>query len=317
VDQNLEGKYKNLLGLKNIPNYSSIEGLIYPITPKIKSIFIDSEAITLAELDSFFSISGNVGSYLAHQTLGRFTYISIDSHKGSVIQYLQYRRPQSYGYSYSKFKLEERYLDMTRLSIENPMKTSREKFSSDILIYESDGVDLVIAEGTDVNKNALLISQTLKIGGTGILQIEDVNTFTSDVIYLLSNIFDKVWLYKPFTTNSCKIIYYFIGKGFRGRQGYYKSIINLLKSPTSGIVYPETFQEWLTKNNNNIMNNVIDNLDKIKKISNNEIVSIPRYNLYRLLVVLDLPDNTDEPIQPDWRGSTNYFDDITSSRNPA
>lgn len=289
------------------PQYPEARCLVSPFLKVPTSIFIDREGINLAILDFIFTITNYTPSILAYQALGNFTFLSLHDPTGSWIQYIQFRRPQAYGYVIGSGP-ETKYLDETRYS-----RMAEEDFQ-EIRNYETKGLDFVSAQGHNPLRETYQALYLLRIGGSYILRL---NTINQGLLYLLSMLFDEVWLYEtPLKSR------FFIGKGFRGNVGNYKQLIGELKpgkeeNDLNTIDLPQPFKDWIEKIIQQWNESERIDLERVQKLIEGQEIELVSYHLYRLLVILSLPDTTDEPMKPDYRGSQNYVDDITLSTDPS
>ena len=321
IDQFILDRLNELRSLMKRDDYLTAEKLVCPLLRVGRSIFIDQQALILTSIDLTFAISGYIPSLLAYQSLGRYTFVSINEQSGSWTQYLQFRRPQSFAYLVSSSSVQLKYLDETRIS---QVKGNSQQVIDEIKSFEPEGVDLVIGHG---NSQEMYINQvyvalsTLKTTGSFIMPITGTEQpVIASLLYILALAFDYLWLYKPALSSNCSDVRYIIAKGFRGRQGDYKTLITEVSNWQSVpriLALPEEFKQWITDSNNILTRMQIEHLEKVEKLLNDQEVEVPEYNLYRCLIILDVPDTTDEPVQPDYRGSKNYIDDVTLSTNPS
>lgn len=290
------------------PQYPEARCLVSPFLRVPTSIFIDREGINLSLLDFLFNLTNYTPSLLAYQVLGNFTYLALHDPSGSWIQYLQFRRPQSYGYVIGSGQ-ETKYLDETRYS-----RIAEEDFQ-EIKNYETKGLDFVSAQGLNPQRETYQALYLLKIGGSYVLRL---NTIDKGLIYILTMLFEEAWLYEtPLKSR------FFIGKNFRGNIGNYKQLIAELNtgkvesSRLNSIDLPPSFREWFDKIYQQWAQREKVDLEKVQKLIEGQEIELVSYHLYRLLIILSLPDTTEEPMKPDYRGSQNYVDDITLSTDPS
>jgi len=335
IDTELLNKLEDKKNIRSHKDYKKYEKEVCPMLKVGKSIFIDKKSITLAYLDILFDITKHINSFLAYQTLGNFVYISIEGLKGSWIQYIQYRRPQSFGYgfNYHKTNYKNEYLDLTRLNEleynnnnnNNNINDKTNSFIKDVLSYQPDGVDMIVYQGDNniiESRYSTLISfLTLKKGGDYIMKIS--NTYDkkiADMLYMISILFEKIILYKPILSSYCNSETYLIAKNFKGRQGDMEKYIDIYKEIVKEDKYiiniSDDFKKWILSYNNELINLVNTYMDKVNNlIKNIKVEDIPKYNLYRCLVVLDLPDNSKTPITSNFREKNNYIDYVTLVNN--
>jgi 23S rRNA U2552 (ribose-2'-O)-methylase RlmE/FtsJ len=127
-----------------------------------------------------------------------------------------------------------------------------------------------------------------KIGGNFVLKIFDMFTiFTLKCIYLLYNLYDEVYLYKPLTSRIANSEKYLICKNYKGidndllinikniylnlDENNYKIDIENLKFPNSFLVKINDFMTLFYNNQIDIINNTIEDIKKNKKINTKEL----------------------------------------------
>lgn len=127
-----------------------------------------------------------------------------------------------------------------------------------------------------------------KIGGNFVLKIFDMFTiFTLKCIYLLYNLYDEIYLYKPLTSRIANSEKYLICKNYKGidndllenikniylnlNENDYKIDIDNLKIPNNFLVKISDFMNLFYNNQIDIINNTIEDIKKNKKINTKEL----------------------------------------------
>lgn len=179
-----------------------------------KSVFMNNEAVKLANIDSVFKLSGRDAGLFAPQEDGKFSYLIINAEEGGFHQYLQYRLPICFGYSLSPFDQELNSILDTRkqrldiIETEDQMGdilSSVDEIISYMKRKESRYLNLVV---TNLNGRKskwlkqlaaqfLVSLNSLLNTGKWIAQIKILDQPTKELIYLISLAFEKITLFKP------------------------------------------------------------------------------------------------------------------------
>lgn len=209
-----------------------------------RSIFPMSEySVILANIDALFNISGamrvvtstNPYVYDVKKENGNdFYFCSLCDGPGGFTKYMQYRRPQSYGFGMSKFydkdfrgqNWKTAELDMTRFDIlEDDNRTGDLIRNYPKIIEHARGmsreVDLVLANGgvrqDELASMNLILTEIyvslliLAYNGDAVFRVTDINTILMmDVMYLLHYAFDKVALFKPCSSSPTSMERYIV-----------------------------------------------------------------------------------------------------------
>ena len=199
------------------------------------SVFVDYDGVILANLD-VLNLTMSWGGLLAQQTIGKLTYALIGG-EGGWIDYLQWRRPECYGYVIvpRDGKLAESIVyDLLTIYYgqDNTGKiaTNAESFADYVRGIQVDGVDLALSQ--EGGTQALLACvRCLKEGGTCVIQYTQ-----PELLYLMALSFGQVTLFRPLA-DSRKL--YCVGRG------YHKSdIVDRLRSGQLPQL-SEGFVQWL------------------------------------------------------------------------
>lgn len=322
IDPQLETEIESYSDIKTDPLFLAGMEVVYPSSYRNPSIFIDSNAVELSEIDLVFNISGHIGNFLSQQTLGNFTFLSLNGQEGSWVQYIQYRRPQGYGYGITPNNIwQDQYIDMTRFNVltgndgTGNVDTNIDWISNKISMSQSQGVMLILGQGDDLLSQILVMIGSLQIGGCVVFKIDNcVTSRLYQLIMLLCGLFDENWIYTPLLSWNR----YFIGKGFHGNQGNSRDIIVSLYQFCNTIQVDPSFYQWFIHENNKTYTDYLQIYKKTQSyIKQDTNIDIPQYNFYRYINLLNLPDSTNEPIKIDYRNSLNYLDGVTTQTNPA
>jgi len=246
-----EEQYKDLINLKNQfknPNFSTARIKCNPYEKLGKSIFGNRAAVKLANIDSLYNLTGAFNEFFSDDPDYRFCDIA--SAPGSWSEYLQFRRPLSFGYAIS-LRSSEKCLnfDTSRLDMRNmniiygPKDTDsgdlyvHHQYFSNLVRRENDsGVDLVMGDGGIEVENKeelqellssrlilteLLVSlKCLKEDGKMLLKIFDsVLQITQNIIYIAALCFERISIIKPISSRPANSEMYLIGEGYRSING--------------------------------------------------------------------------------------------------
>ena len=205
----------NIQLLDKYPKYKRIkDNEKEPFAPsKIgNSVFIDFDAVKLANLDSIFKFSRRQGGLYAPQELKKFVYIGIETGEGGYHQYLQYRLPICYGYSIDKIgfkKTNDTYIDMRTARFKKILGVGQR---GDIITdYESmineigENADLIISNMISDRRKivkficiqTILALTRLNKNEYCIFHIKYIYEAMKDLLYLISLAFDKITIFKP------------------------------------------------------------------------------------------------------------------------
>ena len=262
-----------------------------------------------------------------------FTYCDVAGAPGAFTQYILFRRFNSTGLGISLrggLDWHKKIVQMEQFEIYNgedgsgDLLTQSSNFIDRVKWKFKDKVDLIVADGgADVSKNfeyqeqlsvPLVVSEcyigvtSVKPGGSFVLKIFDtVTTVMSHLLYLLGLSFEKVVIFKPISSRPANSERYVICTKLR-RQGADMTAALLKKVwkqqgteyiPTSLIDKVDSmFIDYLKQTNRISL--------KVQLQSGTQIVQYIRdkskrrvpeetkeYNLYKALIVWNLPDNQD------------------------
>lgn len=224
-----------------------------------RSIFMNRAAVKLANIDAVFDVTGHQTGMVVMQVPGKFTFCDVAAGPGAFTQYIQYRRPDSYGWGMTlkgplDWKVGPDGVDPTRFeTIYGPSQADNGdlyqhwKFFSDYVRQtQVDGVDLVTGDGGfDVDDKdgferqeflssrlflcqILVALSVLRNGGSFVCKVFDtVTELSGQLVYLLSLCFDAVVFFKPASSRPANAERYIIAKGARSIQDR-RAVIDLL-----------------------------------------------------------------------------------------
>nr|QBK90093.1 MAG: FtsJ-like methyltransferase [Pithovirus LCPAC102] len=302
---------------REIPIYKYIDATNYPaqiILPdnneygpympsKIgNSIFMDNDAIKLANIDSVFKFSKHQGGMFGPQELKPFRYIGINVGMGGYHQYLQYRLPLCFGYSISSINtnnINESLLDIRHERFKKIIGndhtgniiTNVNSMLDEISNIDSNNIDLVVSNMTNNRRNDVvfiaaefIISLTLlKRNGYWIINLKNIDDPIKDLIYMISLVFDNITIFKPMASHFKQDIY-LIAEGPRMNTNIIEILTDIIDAKKHKM-YPEK----LLSNRSTGFDIYIDNiLLYIMNIQNYENIL---YRHDKALVMWDLPGN--------------------------
>ena len=239
-----------------------------PIKP-----FMSRDTITLANIDSVFNFSKHTQGYIIKQDTKDFSFAVIDDGPGKFVEYILYRNPNSYGYGISKVPYNDLILDVTHFNIirgksgTSNIEKDYKSFIKTIRTVEATGVDIVIADYpnnkiTSMNFMVKLITclSIINIGGTFVSKIS-LNDELIDLLYIVSQCFDKITLFKPISTSFSDKdnTYYLVAQDAKTNNIEWISYLkySLSKSINQGKTVarlidniPKDFIDWITEYNN-------------------------------------------------------------------
>lgn len=255
VDLKMYQELQQIKDLYDNPNFAKARLEANPFERIGKSIFMDRAGVKLANIDAIFDISGHIGGYIAKQTAGSFTFCDLAGGPGAWTQYLQYRRPEAYGYGITLRNTDQALpwntanLDMDRFNITygkdntGDLYTNANWFAEYVKKTEPEGVDLVVADGgfgvegsescQEILTSRLILSEALtgvkclKVGGNFVCKVYDtVSEISAHVLFIMALCFENIWLFKPISSRPANCEKYLICKGRRNDIDEYIFILS-------------------------------------------------------------------------------------------
>ena len=178
--------------------------------------FINRDSIVLSDIDAVFNFTNQVQGYIIKQNTLDYSFATMDDGPGGFTEYLLYRRPNAYGYGITPSSLHSlpfsKRIDSSRFNTypgEGILKDEYKGFIKFVKGVEPVGMDVVVGNSNSttilspLNYMVQLIVglQTIKIGGTFVCRIPDLNTnLIKDLLYITSQCFEKITLFKPLST---------------------------------------------------------------------------------------------------------------------
>ncbi len=246
--------------------------------------FLNRDAIALADIDMTFNFTKHTSGYILKQESKKdYNFVAIEDGPGGFSQYVMYRNPSSYGYGMSEIQIVDR-IDMTHFNIIKSPSGKVPDITRDyryliknVRTINGNGIDLVLGNYGPSDKilpsgyiiRLIVALGTLKVGGTFVSKInlnnnlgDKLNNLMMDLLYITSQCFNKITLFKPISTNLNDDIYYIVAEESKTNniewvsyleEAYVtstkenKQIINLIDN------IPTTFIDWVTEYNNLIL----------------------------------------------------------------
>lgn len=305
---------------------------IYKLTGHYGSLFKQ-------RLDSTFTKVGITQSSVYENPVGMFTkdkdFVAccVQDPQGGFMSYLQFRLKNlvSYGMNSNKEDwrvscLSTKYLNITYGQDGTGELDTNWKYFIDLIRGRVlDGVHLFLANGTEsLERQSIVIDElmgdTLRYNHKTILQevivglsccgekgnmvikvLETNSPMMTDLLFLVSQCFEAIDLFKPITISNTSNEKYFIGLQRRSDDitNMYIEILKKAEKEFESDKYKriireelqEDFIDWITETNNNLLSERIDFLEKLNKLLNEEKVSLRKYNLRTALKIWSLPGN--------------------------
>jgi hypothetical protein len=304
---------------------------IYKLTGHYGSLFKQ-------RLDSTFTKIGVTSSSVYENPVGLFTkdkdFIAccVQDPKGGFMSYLQFRLKNlvSYGMNSNKedwnvSRLSTKYLNITYGEDgTGELETNWNYFIDMVRSRILDGVHLFLANGSE-NDTSIgfvdeLIGETSKYSYRNILQevivalsccgergsivikvLETNSPMMADLLYVVSQCFEAIDLFKPITLSNKTNEKYLIGLQRRSDDivNSYIETLKKLESESDIDKYkriiredlPDHFVDWISETNNNLLSKRIDFLEKLNKLLKGEDVKLDKYNVQMALKIWSLPGN--------------------------
>ena len=282
----------------------------------------------LANIDYHFEVTGPRADITTPQIPGPFNACDIASGPGGFTSYIFFRRPGSkvYGMTYD--------INFDQSIITNPNFTrvtgldggprgdlfvSYNKFIEEVLYSNADGYDLVTGDAGFMSVDGLLREvsgfpllliesyvgiRVCKPGGNFVVKgYETLTESSAGLIYLLSQLFETVSIFKPITSRSYNLESYIICKNRNMNQTLNTSIDAIIKRMLSSDKYkqfpvklfdlPPDFVDFITRNNNLRIHMVLNSMETLKYLQETKMqADIPRVDLHKFILYLNLPPET-------------------------
>lgn len=273
-------KFKKTKRVDSPLNTVSVSNPNFDLSKMGTSIFKNKSSMVMADIDTVFNITPAIGGFynLRDPTKG-YNYVDMDF---EFVEYLQFREIYSIGYILvkDKDKITDITLDWSRIMLHEDPDTFIE-----FVLKQVKDVKLFICSSnySDVVTGLQLIKpeddEDTEKGSEGGNMIIRLNEIDPNIIYLLSQCFEKITLYKPIITSNI----YLICIRMRSKV-HIDRILKLFKQYNEkkyNIKTPKEYDTWLS----NIINitNKIQSLDDGKKNKH--------YDLHRALIAMHLPGN--------------------------
>lgn len=312
-------------------NYIEARNVCNPFEKLDNSIFINRAAIKLANIDAIFDVgkgnsenSSQRFTLLEPQSEKDFTFCDIAAGPGGFTQYLQYRYPKSQGFgmtlvSVPHLNWNTNKLDMDRFKVTNGKDDTGNLYTNwddivNLVLDETEnfGVDFVVGDGgietegrdreQEYLSTRLFIVQCLvatcvcKTGGDACVKVfSAVNAATAHVIYIMSYIFEKVYIFKPATSRPANAERYVVFKNMSNENQ--ELVCDILKEANVDNVISivdsvdEDFEKWLKEENiKDIRNQYKAIRDILQNMGDSNLPDIvEKYNINKFAKILALP----------------------------
>ena len=303
-----------------------------------RSIFMNRAAIKLANIDTVHHVTNETFTFDTKRSNTEFSFCDIAAGPGGFTQYIQYRFPNAQGYGmtlkHEKLDWSTRFLNMKQFtSFYGPdgtgdLYTNWNHFIQYVQTQQPNGVDLTTADGGfDLEDNMdktllhrqeflssrLLITQAVvgisitKFGGNFVLKVFDtVTNLSAQVLFILSQCFERISIFKPVSSRPANSERYFIGIDRRdGIQPYiellseaalaYQDEIYLESLFTNTL--PQNFTNWLIKVNSLSIDRQLQAAQNILLYLRGTMPHIPNYVTSKFLIIWNLPDTPSHPVR--------------------
>jgi FtsJ-like methyltransferase len=234
------GMFEELALLKDQfegPKFQAARDAANPFEKIGNSIFANRAAIKLANTDAVFNLTCNMTPYQPKSDKP-FVFVDVAAGPGAFTQYIQWRLPNSVGYGMTlvgDLDWDLNIIDGSRFTAEygrggrGDLYVEGPDFVS--LIANKGGADLVTGDGGfDITEkdqmrmqefisSRLFLAQVLvgigatKVGGHFVCKVFDTLTlFSFQTIYLLSQCFDEICMFKPISSRPANAERYIVCK---------------------------------------------------------------------------------------------------------
>jgi cap1 methyltransferase len=284
------------------------------------------------ENQNIIEISASFSGLIAPQSMDVFTFCDIAGGPGGWTQYLQYRRVGGMGLGITlkdkSLSWNEHVIDMDRFKYTygedgtGNLYTNSNYFIKYVLDVNPGGVNLACADGGFNVKGNEELQETVSTRlilcecyiATRVVKdnyhfvcklFDTVTQFMADLIYCMSICFKEIYIFKPLSSRPANSERYLVCKYLipDKREDIAQVLEKVYMTYTENDYVlkifeslPGDFEEWLTELNNLSFKNQINVGENILKYINKEPVDIPTYNLYKALILWNIPDNVDKII---------------------
>jgi cap1 methyltransferase len=291
-----------------------------------KSIFNNRAAIKFANSDAIHKLSNTIFTFDHQQDDKNFTFADIAAGPGSFTQELQWRFPKSVGYGITLKNPKEldwnpRIIDMDRFTAfygkngTGDLYKYWKDFINFVINKNNGGLDLITADGgfdsrdrirdQEFLSSRLLLTQILvgigvtKLGGNCFIKaFALVTKLSGQLLFILSQCFEKIIKFKPVSSRPGNAEFYIIGLNRKSKThfdllekaaNYYEDDIYL--ESIFDETLPNDFVKWLTDiNNQGVKNQNEVIVNSINFVEGRE-VNVEKYNISKFLKIWALPDN--------------------------
>ena len=235
--------------------------------------FILRESYNLASIDYHFNILEYNSGILSPQLLRFQNFVICGAKDISSFEYIQYRNELTFMYnlgpSLDKEDLRDSFIIEDRiLNIFNNDYKDFNYYINRIKKIDSNGVDTFISES--YNSDGELIYQlmimlnVLKNGGDAIIKLKSIRiNLTTDLLKMLSNCFNEVYLFKTFVSDINSDELYIIGVNYNALNSI--EVIKLIKLIMKKIKYDDNFFELFSEKDPEVVNYIKRIMDLINK----------------------------------------------------
>lgn len=326
---------RNYMALRHIkdsfdnPRFIEARNATNPFEYIGKSIFINRAAIKIANIDAVYKVLHTEFTFDNQTSNKDYTFCDVAAGPGGFTQYVQYRYPNAVGYGMTlrspSLDWSTKFLDMKRFTAfygpdnTGNLYTNWDTFTDFVLPHGP--VDLVMADGGfDLEDNAdktlihrqeflssrLLLTQALigvavtKMNGNFVLKVFDtVTTFSAHVLFILSQCFETIRIFKPLSSRPANSERYVI---CMNRHRAVDAYLNIFKqaartytddrylSTLFSEALPLDFVQWLTYYNNDSIAQQLRSARDILLYLNGSNPPVTQYNIDKFLVIWNLPD---------------------------
>jgi cap1 methyltransferase len=318
---------KDVFGEQEDQNkFETARSLINPFEKIGRSIFINRAGVKLANIDAVHHITNHIFTFDQQHTNQPFTFCDLAGGPGAFTQYLQYRYPASKGYGITirakGLNWNTNVINTETFSIfEGPdntgnLYTNYGPFIDFVRSQQPYGVDLIVADGAiDAEQNQEFLNSRViateatiaiactKVGGNFVLKVFDtVTAISAQLIFILSQCFEKVLLFKPVSSRPANSERYLICMNrHQNVQSYLEILINALPlydndnyvTSFFSNTLPSTFTNWLVQSNDEYLEHQTTSVRHLLQYLTYGTIpeKLPKYNLSKFLTIWNLPDN--------------------------
>jgi hypothetical protein len=291
----------------------------------IRSPFKLDGAIKLANIDAIFQVIPQTYDTLIYRRSGgSLNFGTIADGPGGFTEYLQYRYPESVtvGITLKNEKDDwdyhvinkEKFVAVYGKDLTGNILSVWKDYNNYVTSYYSNGLDFVVCDVATENETiqgkillieAIMALKCIKMGRDIVIRLsETYSRFTCQILFIISQCFEKSYIFKPITTKNDDSEKYFIGKRSLYKKLEISKILErILDKYEDGKKIIKTFlksgisnefKETITKFNDLFLENQVKSMEILEMYMKSNKIEQEGYDIRKCLSLWNLPDYISE-----------------------